>query len=121
MGKGESTESATAEVGAIAYALDIGMKLVDKAEVYGAGRAEELLGHDLRNASLPALRGLKGVYDPSRTGIVEAGEDSLRRLGVDQIGPYRLDWRSGVPLDETVEGFSLVEGRLKLALGCTQL
>ncbi len=108
-GMGESAKDAGAESRAIAYALDAGVRLVDTAEMYGVGGAEEVLGRALRGASSrPYIVSKVYPYNASRQGVVEACEDSLRRLGVDQIDLYLLHWRGAVPFEETIEGFSLL-------------
>jgi diketogulonate reductase-like aldo/keto reductase len=85
------------------------MRLVDTAEMYGAGGAEEVLGRALRGASSrPYIVSKVYPYNASRQGVVEACEDSLRRLGVDQIDLYLLYWRGAVPFEETIEGFLLL-------------
>ena len=106
-GMGGSARNADAEVRAIAYALDVGVRLVDTAEMYGAGGAEEVLGRALREASTrPYIVSKVYPYNASRQGVVEACEGSLRRLGVEQIDLYLLHWRGSVPIAETIEGFA---------------
>lgn len=108
-GMGESAADAGAEVRAIVHGLDAGIRLVDTAEMYGAGGAEEVLGRALRESTeRPYIVSKVYPYNASRQGVVEACEDSLRRLGVDQIDLYLLHWRGAVPFEETIEGFSLL-------------
>jgi diketogulonate reductase-like aldo/keto reductase len=88
---GGSAKNSGAESRAIAYALDTGVQLVDTAEMYGAGGAEEVLGCALRGASSwPYIVSKVYSYNARRQGVLEACEDSLRRLGVDQIDLYLL-------------------------------
>ena len=86
--------------------VELGMTLVDTAEMYGEGRTEQFLGE--------ALAGLRDrvflvskVYphNASRQGVRRACERSLRRLGTDRLDLYLLHWRGGEPLAETVAGF----------------
>ena len=61
-------------------------------------------------------------YEAGRQGVVEACEESLRRLSVDQIDLCLLHWRGAVPFEQTIEGFSLlVEAGKKRHLGRIQL
>lgn len=101
---GESARSRAAEVAALRLGLDLGLSLVDTAEMYGEGGAERIVGE--------AIRGRRdGVYlvtkfyphHASRRALAKACEGSLERLGVDRIDLYLLHWRSSVPLAETVE------------------
>ncbi len=103
---GENAGYAEEEVAALRLGIELGIRLIDTAEMYGNGRAEELVaraaaGHrdDLFIVSkvLP--------YNASAKGAVEACERSLRRLGTDRIDLYMLHWRGSVPLADTLEGF----------------
>lgn len=103
---GENAGYAEEEVAALRLGIELGIRLIDTAEMYGNGRAEELVvraaaGHrdDLFIVSkvLP--------YNASAKGAVEACERSLRRLGTDRIDLYLLHWRGSVPLADTLEGF----------------
>lgn len=94
------------EIAALREGIDLGMTLVDTAEMYGEGATEELVGE--------ALSGLRDnvflvskVYPhhASRRGVVAACDASLKRLRTDRLDLYLLHWRGSVPLEETVEGF----------------
>jgi diketogulonate reductase-like aldo/keto reductase len=115
---GESSSSADAEVAALRLALEIGYRVFDSAEMYGAGGAETVLGRALA----PALRGGIGrdrlfvvskvlPENASTEGVLAACERSLRRLQLDRIDLYLLHWRGGVPLKDTVEGFEILQRR----------
>jgi diketogulonate reductase-like aldo/keto reductase len=95
------------EIGALRLGIDLGMTLIDTAEMYADGGAEELVGD--------AIEGRRGEVflvskvlpqNATRRGTIAACERSLRRLRVDEIDLYLLHWRGMVPLDETLEGFA---------------
>jgi diketogulonate reductase-like aldo/keto reductase len=103
---GEKPARRAAEIDALRCGIELGMTLIDTAEMYGDGATEALLGD--------ALAGLRDkvflvskVYphNASRRGVIAACEQSLKRLKTDQIDLYLLHWRGSVPLAETVEGF----------------
>jgi len=94
------------EIATLQLGLDLGAKLIDTAEMYGDGRAEELVGEAILNRRDDAFVVSK-VYphNASRKGTVAACERSLRRLKTDRLDLYLLHWRGDVPLSETVEAF----------------
>jgi diketogulonate reductase-like aldo/keto reductase len=96
----------TAEIASLKLGLDLGMSLIDTAEMYGEGAAEELVAEAIAGRRDEAFLVSK-VYPhtASRRGVVEACERSLKRLKTDRLDLYLLHWRGGVPLDETVAGF----------------
>ena len=106
---GESARARRAEVEAVRVALEIGYRLIDTAEMYGEGGAEEVVGEAL--AAGPVRRDavflVSKVYphNASRKGTVAACERSLARLRTDRIDLYLLHWRGPVPLAETVAAF----------------
>ena len=102
---GEDPRSRAQEIAALRAGIDLGMTLIDTAEMYGDGATETLLGE--------ALAGLRDqvflvskVYPPNagRGRIEKACEASLRRLKTDHLDLYLLHWRGSIPLAETVEG-----------------
>jgi diketogulonate reductase-like aldo/keto reductase len=103
---GERTPQRAAEVKAVKLGLELGIRLVDTAEMYGEGVAEEIVGE-----AMGALRDeiylVSKVYphNASRKGTVAACERSLKRLGTDRLDLYLLHWRGSHPLAETVEAF----------------
>jgi len=103
---GEGRRSAAQEADALRLGLDLGMTLIDTAEMYGDGGAERLVGQAVAGRREQAFIVSK-VYphNASRRGTVAACERSLARLGVDAIDLYLLHWRGGVALAETVEAF----------------
>lgn len=94
------------EVAALRAGLDLGLTLVDTAEMYGEGAAEELVAEAVAGRRDEVFLVSK-VYphNASRRGVVEACERSLRRLATDRIDLYLLHWRGSHPLAETVAGF----------------
>src|SRR5262245_31148326 len=94
------------EIDALARGLDLGMTLVDTAEMYGDGRSEELIAKAIvgrRNQVFLVSKVLPS--HATRAGTIEACEASLRRLATDRLDLYLLHWRGSVPLAETLDGF----------------
>lgn len=116
---GEDLAQRAAEVAALREAFEIGYRLVDTAEMYGEGGAEEVLGEAVAGALRAGglrredLVVVSKVYphNASERGVVEACERSLKRLRLDQIDLYLLHWRGNVPLAETVAGFETLRAR----------
>ncbi len=115
---GEEPSRRAAEVGALRQALEMGWRLIDTAEMYGEGGAEEVTGQALAEALRAGVpRGELFVVSkalPAHAGVRSlqaACEASLRRLQIDQIDLYLLHWRGPVPLAETVRGFEQLQRR----------
>jgi diketogulonate reductase-like aldo/keto reductase len=104
---GESRRSAAAEVAALKLGIELGMMLIDTAEMYGNGGAEEIVGKAIAGQRDKVFIVSK-VYphNASRAGVPAACERSLKRLGTEWIDLYLLHWRSSHPLCETVEAFA---------------
>ncbi|MPR05737.1 aldo/keto reductase [Microvirga tunisiensis] len=94
------------EIEALRLGVELGMTLVDTAEMYGEGASEELVAEALVGQR-DRLFLVSKVYphNASRQGVVQACERSLRRLKTDRLDLYLLHWRGSVPLEETVAGF----------------
>ncbi|MYV52403.1 aldo/keto reductase [Streptomyces sp. SID3212] len=91
------------EIAALRRGLDLGLTVIDTAEMYGNGAAEELVGEAIRGRRDDAYLVSKVLpYNADRRGTAEACHASLRRLGTDRIDLYLLHWRGSVPLHETV-------------------
>jgi diketogulonate reductase-like aldo/keto reductase len=108
---GVDKRRAQEEVRAIRTGLDLGMNLIDTAEMYGEGGAEEMLGEAL-NGRRDEVFLISKVYphNAGRKAAIQACERSLKRLKMETIDLYLLHWRGTVPLHETVEAFeSLVK------------
>jgi diketogulonate reductase-like aldo/keto reductase len=120
---GESAARRKAEVAAVRAAIDIGWRVIDTAEMYGDGGAEEVVGEAvgaaLRTGAIARddLFVVSKVYphNASARGTVAACERSLARLGLDHIDCYLLHWRGSVPLAETVAAFEALcaRGRIR--------
>ncbi|MCW1094662.1 MULTISPECIES: aldo/keto reductase [Streptomyces] len=115
-GMGENPGRRAAEVSALRAGLDLGMTLVDTAEMYGDGAAEEVVAEAVsgRRDEVFLVSKVLPSHADAR-GVAEACRGSLRRLRTDRIDLYLLHWRGAVPLEETVEAFeSLVrEGAIR--------
>jgi diketogulonate reductase-like aldo/keto reductase len=94
------------EIEALRFGVELGMTLIDTAEMYGEGAAEELVSEALAGQR-DRLFLVSKVYphNASRRGVVQACERSLKRLKTDRLDLYLLHWRGSVPLEETVAGF----------------
>jgi diketogulonate reductase-like aldo/keto reductase len=98
------------EIEALRLGVELGMTLIDTAEMYGEGAAEELVGEAIAGLRERVFLVSK-VYphNASRAGVVQACERSLRRLKVEALDLYLLHWRGSVPLGETVAGFGALK------------
>jgi diketogulonate reductase-like aldo/keto reductase len=98
------------ELATLQLGLDLGCTLVDTAEMYGEGLAEELVGEALQGRREEAFIVTK-VYphNASKAGTVAACERSLRRLRTDRIDLYLLHWRGSVPLAETMQALMALQ------------
>ncbi len=105
-GMGDDPSRRASEIAALRLGLDLGMNLIDTAEMYGEGGAEEIVGEAIAEGREDVFVVSK-VYphNATRSGAIKACERSLRRLKTDYIDLYLLHWRGDVPLAETVEAF----------------
>ncbi|MGY5057863.1 aldo/keto reductase [Streptomyces sp. 900105755] len=104
---GEDPARREQEIAALRLGVDLGMTVVDTAEMYGDGAAEELVGEAIRGRREEVFlvsKVLPGHAD--RKGTVAACEDSLRRLRTERLDLYLLHWRGRWPLEETLAGFT---------------
>lgn len=108
---GESAANRAAEVAALRLGLDLGLDLIDTAEMYGEGGAEEVVGEAIRGRRGDVFLASKFYpHHASRRKLAAACDASLARLGVDSLDLYLYHWRGSVPLAETVEALEkLVE------------
>ena len=113
---GERKSERAAEVAAIRLGLELGVRLIDTAEMYGEGGAEEMLAEALAGRRDDVFLVSK-VYphNASRKGAIAACERSLKRLKTDTLDLYLLHWRGSVPLGETVEAFETLrkDGKIR--------
>ncbi|MGH9039016.1 MAG: aldo/keto reductase, partial [Acidimicrobiia bacterium] len=94
------------EILALQTGLDLGMTLIDTAEMYGSGTAETLVGEAIAGRRDEVFLVTKVMPSHARRpSTVAACENSLRRLATDRIDLYLLHWPAPTPLAETVEAF----------------
>ncbi len=116
---GESVRTRLAEVAAVRCALELGYRLIDTAEMYGEGGAEEVVGQALAEALRAGTLAREEVFvvskvyphNASRDGTLAACERSRKRLQLDTIDLYLLHWRGAHPLQETVGAFEALRGK----------
>jgi diketogulonate reductase-like aldo/keto reductase len=113
---GESRPSRAAEVRAIEAGLELGMTLVDTAEMYADGGAEEVVGEAIRGR-LDEVFVVSKFYPhhASRRKLVAACNASLERLGIERLDCYLYHWRGSVPLEETVTALGELVAAGKIA------
>jgi diketogulonate reductase-like aldo/keto reductase len=103
---GESAASRDQEVATLEAALELGLRLIDTAEMYADGGAERVVGAALRGGRRQAFVVSKVLpSNATRRGVMAACERSLARLGIERIDLYLLHWRGATPIAETVEAF----------------
>ncbi|WAH60555.1 aldo/keto reductase [Pseudomonas silvicola] len=112
---GEDRHARHQEVAALQLGIELGMNLVDTAEMYGEGGAEEVVGEALTGRRDQVFLVSK-VYphNASRRGVAAACERSLKRMGTDHIDLYLLHWRGQYPLAETVDAFERLREQGKI-------
>lgn len=112
---GDQSATRAEEIATLQMGLDMGLRLVDTAEMYGEGLSESLIGEALAGRRDEAFLVSK-VYphNASRKGAVAACERSLRRLGTDHLDLYLLHWRGDVPFEDTIEAFQALQAAGKI-------
>jgi diketogulonate reductase-like aldo/keto reductase len=105
-GFGERGKGRAEAVAALRAGIDLGMTLIDTAEMYGEGGAEEIVGEAIAGRRDEAFLVSK-VYphNASKKGAIAACERSLKRLATDRIDVYLLHWRGGEKLADTIAAF----------------
>lgn len=112
---GESPARRAAEVRALQLGLDLGMTLIDTAELYAGGTAEEITREAMAGRRDEVFVVSKVMpSNASRAGTIAACERSLKRLGTDRIDLYLLHWRGPHPVAETVAGFEALRAAGKI-------
>jgi len=98
------------EIASLRAGLDLGLRLVDTAEMYGEGRTESLVGEAIAGRRNEVFLVSK-VYphNASRKAMRKACTGSLRRLKTDRIDLYLLHWAGSVPLEETLDAFERLQ------------
>jgi len=103
---GEDPAARRREIAALRTGIELGLTVIDTAEMYADGGAERVVGEAIARRRDDVFV-ISKVYpwNATRAGMARACERSLRRLGTDRIDLYLLHWRGGVPLRETLDGF----------------
>jgi diketogulonate reductase-like aldo/keto reductase len=113
MGEGDRDEAE--EVAALRAGVELGMTLIDTAEMYGEGAAEKIVGRAIEGMRDRVFLVTKAYpHHASRRELPLACERSLHRLGTDVIDLYLLHWRGQTPLAETVEAFEALRASGKI-------
>ena len=113
---GESARRRAEEVAALKLGLNLGMTLIDTAEMYGDGEAERIVAEAIEGRRDQVFIVSKVLpQNASRAGTIAACERSLKRLNTDRLDLYLLHWRGRYPLKETLAGFQalLRDGSIK--------
>ncbi|AXK40655.1 aldo/keto reductase [Crenobacter cavernae] len=113
---GEQRSRRADEIAALRHGIDLGMTLIDTAEMYGDGATEELVGEALAGRRDEAFLVSK-VYpwNASKKGTKQACEKSLKRLQTDRLDLYLLHWRGNVPFRDTLAAMEelVAEGKIR--------
>ncbi|MCF1468556.1 aldo/keto reductase [Agrobacterium vitis] len=113
---GENAAAEKDEIAAVNHALDLGMTVIDTAEIYADGCSEQIVGQALKTRRADAFLVSKvAPWNASRDGTISACEASLKRLGADCLDLYLLHWRGEHPLTDTVDAFETLkrQGKIK--------
>ena len=107
---GESAKRREQEIAALRHGLDLGVTLIDTAEMYGEGGAESVIAEAIASRRSSVFLVSK-VYphNASRQGAIAACERSLQRLKTDYLDLYLLHWRGSIPVSETLEAFQTLK------------
>ncbi len=107
---GDRPETRPEEIATLRLGLDLGLRLIDTAEMYGEGKSEELIGEAIAGRRDEAFLVSK-VYphNASRKDAIAACERSLKRLRTDRLDLYLLHWRGSIALSETIDGFMALQ------------
>lgn len=109
---GENSRLRQDEVAALKLGIDLGMTLIDTAEMYGTGGAEEVVAEAVKGRRDECFIVSKVLPENStRAGMIAACERSLKRLKTDRIDLYLLHWRGSAPLAETLEAFLVLQNK----------
>src|ERR1700761_69192 len=112
---GEDRGRAAEEVRVVQRALDLGISLIDTAEIYASGGSERGVGEAMQGRRDRVFLVTKvAPSNASRRGTVRACEGSLKRLGTEVIDLYLLHWIGGTPVSETIEAFESLKAAGKI-------
>ncbi|MCC3382156.1 aldo/keto reductase [Paenibacillus farraposensis] len=102
---GEKASHRQEEVRALQLGLELGMALIDTAEMYAEGEAEKIVGEAVKGRRDDVYLVSKAYpHHADRQGLAHACEASLTRMGTEYMDMYLLHWRGNIPLEETVQG-----------------
>ena len=90
---GESGRRRADELDALKYGLELGYPMIDTAEMYGEGVAEEIVGEAIKGFKRPYIVSKVYPHNATRAGTIAACERSLERMGIERIDLYLLHWR----------------------------
>ncbi|SED18171.1 aldo/keto reductase [Bradyrhizobium erythrophlei] len=111
----ENPLNRTNEINALRLGIDLGMSLIDTAEMYADGGAERLVGEAIKGRRDEVFLVSKVLpQNATRHGTMAACDRSLARLGVHKIDLYLLHWRGLIPLEETIDAFETLVGKGKI-------
>ena len=113
---GDTPHTRTDEIAALQTAVDVGMRVVDTAEMYGNGAAEALVAEALGTRRREIFLVSKVLpQHATKRGTIAACEGSLRRLKTDRLDMYLVHWRGSVPFSDTLDGFSALmrDGKIR--------
>jgi diketogulonate reductase-like aldo/keto reductase len=113
---GESPRIRAQELDALRYGIELGYPMIDTAEMYGEGTAEEIVGEALAGKrKRPFIVSKVYPHNATKGGTVAACERSLKRMKIERIDLYLLHWRGGVPLIDTCDAFLKLRQAGKIA------
>ncbi len=108
---GENSRRRDQELDAVRHALDLGYPMIDTAEMYGDGGAEEIVGEAIKGRKArPFIVSKVYPHNATASGTVAACERSLKRMGLERIDLYLLHWRGGSPPRGYLRGLPQAEG-----------
>ena len=113
---GEKRKFRAEEIAALRLGLDLGLSLIDTAEMYGDGKSEELIAEAIDGRREEVFLVSKVLpHHATPRGTIAACEGSLRRLKTDWLDLYLLHWRGDVPLEDTLAGFDALiqDGKIR--------
>jgi diketogulonate reductase-like aldo/keto reductase len=107
---GEDRARAAEEVRVVQRALELGISLIDTAEIYASGGSERVVGEAIRGHRDKVFLVTKvAPSNATRRGTIRACEGSLKRLGTEVIDLYLLHWIGGTPVAETIDAFETLK------------
>jgi diketogulonate reductase-like aldo/keto reductase len=112
---GDHASKRREEIGALRLGIELGMTLIDTAEMYGNGRAESVIAEAMAGMRDRVFLVSKVLpSNASRKGVQRACNASLKRLRTDRIDLYLLHWASSYPLEETLRAFEALQAAGKI-------